>query len=62
MQCPDSIFPELASKKFFITGESYAGYYIPYIATRIVDATAKEKRALPLDLKGIMINDGVYSS
>lgn len=55
-------FPELVSKKLFITGESYAGFYIPYIATRIVDASSSEKAALPLDLQGLLINDGVYSS
>ncbi|THH16806.1 hypothetical protein EW146_g3885 [Bondarzewia mesenterica] len=57
-----TVFPELAAKKLFITGESYAGFYIPYIATRIVDASAAEKAALHLDLQGLLINDGVYSS
>ncbi|EPQ61415.1 hypothetical protein GLOTRDRAFT_30246 [Gloeophyllum trabeum ATCC 11539] len=57
-----SVFPELKSKKLFITGESYAGFYIPYIATRIVDASSAEKAALPLSLQGLLINDGVYSS
>ena len=50
------------SKKLFITGESYAGFYIPYIATRIVDASASEKAAISLNLQGLLINDGVYSS
>lgn len=36
------------------------GFYIPYIATRIVDASAAEKAALPLNLRGLLINDGVY--
>lgn len=57
-----AVFPELAAKKLFITGESYAGFYIPYIATRIVDASKAEKAALPLNLQGLLINDGVYSS
>ncbi|KII93733.1 hypothetical protein PLICRDRAFT_35954 [Plicaturopsis crispa FD-325 SS-3] len=57
-----SVFPELAKKKLFIAGESYAGFYIPYIATRIVDASTSEKSSLPLALQGILINDGVYSS
>ena len=55
-------FPELVSKKLFITGESYAGFYIPYIATRIVDASASEKAVVSLNLQGLLINDGVYSS
>lgn len=58
----DTIFTELTGRKLFITGESYAGYYIPYIATRIVDATAAQKAALPLNLQALLINDGVYSS
>ncbi|TFK57058.1 alpha/beta-hydrolase [Heliocybe sulcata] len=57
-----ALFPELTSKKLFITGESYAGFYIPYIATRIVDASSAEKAKLPLALQGLLINDGVYSS
>ncbi|KZT30601.1 alpha/beta-hydrolase [Neolentinus lepideus HHB14362 ss-1] len=57
-----SVFSELATKKLYITGESYAGFYIPYIATRILDASAAEKAALPLALQGLLINDGVYSS
>ncbi|KAA1472748.1 alpha/beta-hydrolase [Dentipellis sp. KUC8613] len=61
-----SVFPELAKKKLYITGESYAvdvvGMYIPYIATRILQASAAEQAALPLSLQGLLINDGVYSS
>ncbi|TFY67118.1 hypothetical protein EVG20_g4050 [Dentipellis fragilis] len=57
-----TVFPELASKKLFITGESYAGMYVPYIASRIVHASASEQAALPLSLQGLLINDGVYSS
>jgi len=57
-----AIFTELKFRKLFISGESYAGMYIPYIATRIIDASSAEKAALPLNLQGLLINDGVYSS
>ncbi|EJD45527.1 alpha/beta-hydrolase [Auricularia subglabra TFB-10046 SS5] len=56
-----AVFPDVLEKKLFITGESYAGYYIPYISQRILNASDAEKKALPIDLQGIMINDGVYS-
>jgi len=36
-------------------------YYIPYIAQRIVDASDEEKKATPIDLQSILINNGVYS-
>ncbi|CAO1626065.1 unnamed protein product [Sympodiomycopsis kandeliae] len=44
-------FPELKSKKLWITGESYAGMYVPYIA----DYIYKQKDTF--NLQGIAIND-----
>jgi carboxypeptidase D len=40
----------------------HTGFYIPYIANRILTASATEKSILPLALQGLLINDGVYSS
>ncbi|KAH9978148.1 alpha/beta-hydrolase [Lactifluus volemus] len=51
------IFSELKGKKFYLTGESYAGMYVPYIANFIYEHTTKS--TLDLDLKGIWINDPV---
>lgn len=48
------IFSELARKDLYLTGESYAGFYIPYIATRILDASPVEKANLPLNLRGLV--------
>ncbi|XP_061722966.1 venom serine carboxypeptidase-like [Cydia pomonella] len=47
------LFPELQQNAFFITGESYAGKYVPALAYTIMkkDSTAKTK----VNLKGLMI-------
>jgi carboxypeptidase D len=46
------VFSELKGSDFYITGESYAGYYVPYIANWIY-----EHPGLDLNLKGIWIAD-----
>ncbi|PWN38481.1 alpha/beta-hydrolase, partial [Meira miltonrushii] len=46
------IFPELATKKLWITGESYAGTYIPYIMTYLY------QQGQTPQLAGGKINDG----
>jgi carboxypeptidase D len=42
---------ELHGKKLYLTGESYAGYYVPHIAEAMFDA--KDKRYF--DVQGTMI-------
>jgi len=49
------IFSELKGKKFYITGESYAGMYVPYIANFIFENPG----ALDLNLQGIWVSDPV---
>ncbi|KAI0254191.1 alpha/beta-hydrolase [Lactifluus subvellereus] len=49
------IFSELRGKKFYLTGERYAGMYVPYIANYIYEHTTKS--TLDLDLQGIWINN-----
>ena len=44
-------FPELASNDFFITGESYAGVYIPTLSKEILD------NAPEINLVGIAVGD-----
>mmetsp|Transcript_32446 Transcript_32446/g.71234 ORF Transcript_32446/g.71234 Transcript_32446/m.71234 type:complete len:629 (-) Transcript_32446:162-2048(-) len=44
-------FPELASNEFFITGESYAGVYIPTLTKEILD------NAPDINLVGIAVGD-----
>ncbi|KDQ27644.1 hypothetical protein PLEOSDRAFT_1104326 [Pleurotus ostreatus PC15] len=47
-----NVFEELKGNNFYITGESYAGFYVPYIANWIF-----EHPGLDLNLKGIWIAD-----
>jgi carboxypeptidase D len=49
------IFSELKGKNFYLTGESYAGMYVPYIANFIYENTTRS--TLDLNLQGIWIND-----
>lgn len=41
----------LQGKKIYVTGESYAGYYVPYIADAMFNATDKAH----FDVRGTMI-------
>lgn len=49
------VFPEMKDKNFYLTGESYAGLYIPYLADYIYARQAE----LALPLQGIYIIDPV---
>ncbi|KAH9061992.1 alpha/beta-hydrolase [Lactarius vividus] len=51
------IFSELKGKKFYLSGESYAGMYIPYIANFIFENTTRS--TFDLDLQGVWMNDAV---
>ncbi|KAK7001471.1 Alpha/beta-hydrolase [Favolaschia claudopus] len=51
------VFPSLATRPLFLTGESYAGTYIPYI-TKHIFQTAKP----PVNLRKIAIGDGSLGS
>jgi len=52
------VFSELKGKKFYLTGESYAGMYVPYTANYIYENPG----IVDLDLKGFWISDPVLSS
>ncbi|KAG1741367.1 Alpha/Beta hydrolase protein [Suillus lakei] len=51
------VFSELKGKKLYLTGESYAGTYVPYIANYIYE----NPTLLDLSLQGIWINDPIIS-
>ena len=45
----------LKGKDFYISGESYAGIYIPFLATHILEDSSSDK----VNLKGILIGNGL---
>lgn len=50
------LFPEVKDNKFFITGESYAGKYIPTLAYEI--HKQNPSASVPINLKGLFIGNG----
>lgn len=53
-----SIFIELKNNDFYMAGESYAGIYIPYLATKINEMNDLPSTMNRIPLKGIMIGNG----
>jgi serine carboxypeptidase-like clade II len=51
-------FPEYSSNDFWISGESYAGIYVPTLAYDVVQYNAAAPPAQKLNLKGIMVGNG----
>lgn len=49
-----TMYPQWFNRDFYITGESFAGHYIPAISYHIL----MEDGALAKNLKGIAIGDG----
>ncbi|KAK4435970.1 Serine carboxypeptidase-like 49 [Sesamum alatum] len=50
--------PHLAKNDFYITGESYAGHYIPALAARVHQGN-KAKEGIHVNLKGFAIGNGL---
>ncbi|KAI3900944.1 hypothetical protein MKW92_015494 [Papaver armeniacum] len=50
--------PQFQSNDFYITGESYAGHYIPAFASRVIKGN-NNKEGIHLNLKGCAIGNGL---
>ena len=50
-----SEFTDLKGRPFYISGESYAGVYIPFLATLMLEDTSENK----INLKGVLIGNGL---
>jgi len=53
-------FPEYKNRDFYISGESYAGHYVPQLAHTILQHNKKANKTL-INLKGIIIGNAVIN-
>ncbi|CAL0308664.1 unnamed protein product [Lupinus luteus] len=53
-------FPEYKKRNFYITGESYAGHFVPQLAQTILKQNKKTNNTI-INLKGIMIGNPVIN-
>ena len=54
------LFPDLRSNAFYVTGESYAGKYVPAAAFTIHERNAKAAPSQRINLQGVAIGDGAF--
>jgi carboxypeptidase C (cathepsin A) len=52
-------FPEFKGRDFYISGESYAGVYIPLLALEIINYNKNVPDGYKINLKGILIGNGL---
>ncbi|CAL5370729.1 unnamed protein product [Camellia sinensis] len=50
-------FPRYKSREVYLTGESYAGHYVPQLAREIMNYNSNSKH--PINLKGFMVGNAV---
>jgi len=52
-------FPQYQGLDFYVTGESYAGHYVPAVANRIFNANLKKEGPYAIPLQGFAIGNGL---
>lgn len=52
-------FPNFKNNDFYISGESYAGIYVPTLASNILDYNSRTVSTQRIKLKGMLIGNGV---
>ncbi|CAI9098808.1 OLC1v1035518C3 [Oldenlandia corymbosa var. corymbosa] len=56
-----SRFPQYKNRPLYITGESYAGHYVPQLALKILDYNKQFPKSA-INLKGTMVGNGVMDN
>lgn len=51
--------PELQGRDFYVTGESYAGHYVPAVSARVYQAIKSGEAKVPINFKGLAIGNGL---
>lgn len=52
-------FPDFKRNDFYISGESYAGIYVPFLAAKILEYNKTAEEVKKVMLKGILVGNGV---
>ena len=52
-------YPSYKGKDFYISGQSYAGIYIPYLAYKILKYNEQVVSSKKINLKGIIVGNGI---
>ena len=55
-------FPEYKGLDFFVTGESYAGHYVPAVSSAIFKGNQASPSAFQIPLKGFAIGNGMVNA
>lgn len=58
--CPMSaVHPDMADRDFYVTGESYAGHYVPAVSNRLFHEMKKPSAGKKINFKGFAIGNGL---
>jgi len=52
-------FPDFKRNEFYVSGESYAGIYVPFLASKILEYNKTAPEVQKVMLKGILVGNGV---
>ena len=54
-----TVHPDMADRDFYVTGESYAGHYVPAVSNRLFLEMNKPDVEKKINLKGFAIGNGL---